>query len=502
MSILSAKIKNSTGAVPVMMKCTFACTLIFSAGFREYGAALAGLMMALTLFVMLCQNRKCIRCFNIPMAVILWLLPVTCWAVDPYENLKGFIKLSPLLVWIWLCAQLDDDERIGIIGIIPECGAVMTVAGLAALISERTERIMWQADRFGGTFQYSNTCALFMLLGLMILSVNNISVFRDGIRSIHGRKAAALFAEAAILLLGLLLTGSRSVLILTALYGVYVSVRYKKMRLPIAASLAVALTAGFTYSYFTGSWQNVGRIFTTFRYGSTFYGRLLYMKDAFRIIARHPFGLGYMGYYYVQPVFQNGVYETRFVHNDMLQIMLDAGVIPGAAAVFWAARSFVKRRVIGRFALIPPVVFLSSLFDLHMQYPLIIMTVMLCFRTGSEKKIGKPERTEGMLIAAAASVFYAVVLIPFAAYRMGSTAAMLKFFPHDTEAELKFLSETDDASAAKEYAEDITAHNVYAADAYRHLAFISMMERDYASVMDCMDRVIEINRYDLKDYEL
>lgn len=44
---------------------------------------------------------------------------------------------------------------------------------------------------------------------------------------------------------------------------------------------------------------------------STFVGRLLYYYDALPVIRKNPFGLGYMGYYYIQQSIQTGVYFVK-----------------------------------------------------------------------------------------------------------------------------------------------------------------------------------------------
>ena len=60
---------------------------------------------------------------------------------------------------------------------------------------------------------------------------------------------------------------------------------------------------------------------------STLNGRILYWYDAVKMIVKNPLGLGYMGYFFMQPQFQTGNYVTKYVHNDILQLVLDAGIV-------------------------------------------------------------------------------------------------------------------------------------------------------------------------------
>lgn len=51
------------------------------------------------------------------------------------------------------------------------------------------------------------------------------------------------------------------------------------------------------------------------------------MKDAFVMMIKQPFGIGYDGFFWKQGSVQTGVYNTKFVHNDFLQMGLEYGVV-------------------------------------------------------------------------------------------------------------------------------------------------------------------------------
>lgn len=141
--------------------------------------------------------------------------------------------------------------------------------------------------------------------------------------------------EIIVLLSGIALTGSRTsfFVLMAVLTGYMVLHKASGIR-----RILLLLTAGMVvltglYVILTGNAANVGRYLTSFTNTSTFLGRLLYDKDALPIILRHPLGLGYMGYYYLQGSFQTGVYSVLHIHNELLQILLDVGWIPAAAGI-------------------------------------------------------------------------------------------------------------------------------------------------------------------------
>lgn len=89
----------------------------------------------------------------------------------------------------------------------------MVLAGILALPFPALKEQLWQAGRLGGFFQYSNTCALYLLAGLVVICnrwIENKS--REQESGIKRDKMQIL--EGIVLLAGLLLTGSRGVMLL------------------------------------------------------------------------------------------------------------------------------------------------------------------------------------------------------------------------------------------------------------------------------------------------
>ena len=122
---------------------------------------------------------------------------------------------------------------------------------------------------------------------------------------------------------------------------------------------------------------------------STLAGRLLYAQDALRIISKHPFGLGYYGYRFIQGSFKTGVYNVVNVHNELLQAALDVGILP---ALFLAAatilrllpnRGYLHRRAGCRTAAV--LLLLHALLDYDFQFMSLAFVFLLLLPANSQK---------------------------------------------------------------------------------------------------------------------
>ena len=77
----------------------------------------------------------------------------------------------------------------------------------------------------------------------------------------------------------------------------------------------------FFYRRLSEYWQ-ISDFFPSFQYLS---GRILYWNDGIRILADHPLGWAIEAIPIYRGLYQTGVYQVQFIHNEYLQFMLDAG---------------------------------------------------------------------------------------------------------------------------------------------------------------------------------
>ena len=109
----------------------------------------------------------------------------------------------------------------------------------------------------------------------------------------------------------------------------------------------------------------------------TLQGRLLYWEDALRMLIKHPLGLGYMGYFYLQQAEQTGVYSVRFVHNEWLQWLLDYGILAGVGGVMYFIRQFKPEKMEAVEKELLCMIAACSFFDFHLQFISIVCIVIL-----------------------------------------------------------------------------------------------------------------------------
>lgn len=479
-------------------------TVLFSGGFFLYSAMGEGILSSAFLLYTCRKGAKQRTPFRlsvkngIPIALILYSFFVMLWAVDPVLQLEGSLKLLALLPWILLCYRMTEKERDRCLFLIPVAGAVMTGIGLFALTVQPLHEFFWQADRFGGFFQYANTCALFYLLGIVILC-NRVLC---GITM----KTWKWIALLAALLIGILMTGSRSVLLLLLLWGVVKCIRAPRFRKPFLIVTIPLLFLLFLYTMLTGNLQNIGRIFSLPVYSSTVLGRVLYVRDGFKILGSFPFGLGSGGYAWIQPVYQNGVYSTQFVHNDYLQAALDYGILFAVVLIAYLIYELIRGKQGAEKKELLLLILAASFTDFHCQFLSILMIAAMCLDLGNRagekepsaraSKIGKIAPIVPVLLLVVFSYF----LIPTVALQTHNDTVCLRMLPHETEAERRLLDEADTAEEAAYYAMEMLSHNPYVAEAYRHLGYLSAMKGDYESAVDAWNKKLDISRYNIESY--
>lgn len=245
--------------------------------------------------------------------------------------------------------------------------SVVLVAFLAVLI----EGILMDR-RIQGSFTYSNSFALLLLA----------AVFISGF--IPSRKT---FAFGGILLFsGIFFTGSRTTIFLTVVYLIvrlllkagaervfwdiydfsgalllYLSSQYSKLAIFIlfaallllrnylkrkkadlswlrmpnlikGALLAACIAACAVILAVSGTSLGV-RLGTVSLNTGELQERFVIFQDAFRHVVKHPLGSGINSFEYLQYLEQSAFYDVRFIHDSILQIAYDLGVVPALSAV-------------------------------------------------------------------------------------------------------------------------------------------------------------------------
>lgn len=493
-----------------MLQIILAICLILLSGFYSYSALLTGVVTGICLIIYYVKDGNI---YKLP-AIKNWVLyiPVLCvvltalmtpFSVNKSQNIIGVLRGIAILLFMYFVYLLKDESRMKAIDFLPTLGTLQTLLGLIVLPLGEFKKIFWVSNRFGGFFQYANTNALFLALGVIVL-LNEYKTAGDK-RLAEGVKDYSKIIRAAklvVLMAGILATGCRSVLLLLIVYGVYKSVKDRSVRkIAVVGIVLIFVVAIVAYVLFNNE-QNVARILTVFKYNSTMLGRILYYKDAMRYLITHPWGLGYMGYADANGSFATGVYSTMFVHNDLIQAGLDMGLVPmilmavyGIYQLVKGYQSMLKKELLG-------FMILSAMVDFHFQYMMIIYIAVLCLDLGEKgEKLKKKDYKENVFFIGAGAVLFLYFSIALYASKIGNYQLALNMYGMNTDALNMQLAQVTSASEADALADKILKINSYDIAALNSKVYAAKATGDYDQMFDNIYEVLDKCRYQAEVYQ-
>lgn len=466
-------------------------------GFYEFTGFLAGICCIGLLFWIWKRRGKIRLSLNIEsLGIIIVALGygiTILYGIDKGMAFLGFLKFSVLLFFLILVFQFSEIEKTEILMAVPISGGIILGIGLAAKITGIGEELLYSANRLGGTFQYSNTMALFFLTGSLILG---------------NRERKCWISRILILFLyaGILMTGSRTVFVLGMLMLVVLAFRQKGERIFYLLILAGAVCAGGIYGVLTGNLENIGRFLTISLGESTLQGRFLYWIDGISILKEHIWGLGYRGYCEIQGMYQTGVYKVQFIHNEYLQILLDIGVFPGALFFIALGHSVFKGKTGSLQKEILILLLVHSFVDFNFQFLSIWLVLILCLDINGKREKIISWRTGARIPLAILNggaclvwgYFFAVGITSY----MGRDMLALKLFPWYTEAGERALAYSNSMEDVEKLVSGILKSTRYSAVAYSGKALLALQNQDYASVIESQSRAIDLDPYTIEEYTM
>ena len=449
--------------------------------FYEWQSALVAVVLLALIFIGMIRDKELEVDLGFPLlftaVVVICHMLTAFWAVDKGMVWMGFIKFLPLPLFVLAAARKDDLLRF-----VPHSGVLMTLLSFALCRIEGLKGHIIVSGRIAGFFEYPNAFAIFLLVCLILV------LFKEKINVTD-------WIFAAIYVAGIALSGSRTVIALTAVTALVfiIWVKDKKTKLiSLAAFIAAAAAAGFYLFNRLDSLMN----------GSTFYGRLLYYMDALPQILKHPFGMGYYGYYYTQGSFQTGVYSVVHIHNDLLQIMLDIGWIPALLSIVMIVRAFIKSDIQSKMIIL--MMTLHLLFDFDMQFislAVILLAAVIRVPSSKVKKIPsyKALAPVGILapVIAVTTVFFGSASF-FNQIHDYKTAAGI--YPSYTEAQKFLLMEAATDAEMERIADSILKHNPYYPLANDAKARIMFSKGEILRMMGYKESAIKYSKYALPEY--
>lgn len=411
------------------------------------------------------------------------------WAIDPGMALIGFVKFLP--VGLYALCLWQEEQQGQILVFLPGFAAVLTVLSAIGMQIPAVSQLFSVAGRLAGFFQYPNTFALFLLVCELLVLKKPALKLRD-------------LLILAVLTGGLLYTGSRTVFVLFLASNAVALLcgRQKKTRILLAAAAGGAAVLAVALLLIGGEDGVLYRYLTISLTESTFVGRLLYMVDALPLLLKHPFGMGYMGYYYSQSAVQTGVYAVAYVHNDFLQILLDVGLIPGGLLLAAAAGFLLRKGIPLRDKLPVAVLCLHSLFDFNFQFiGMLCLLILLTDRPTTKVirlKAGLPAMQAAAAVLAALSLYLgaATMLSHFRQYDLADT-----LYPYNTQNKLSMLEQEDDVAQANRIAQEILRQNTTCYVPYSIQAKYAYTQGDFASMIQNKRTVFQLYPFGYEEYE-
>ncbi len=404
------------------------------------------------------------------------------WGVERGSALLGFFTLLPLPLYLLITVKEQGQKTA--LETLPYALSVGTLLSLLGTVLPVVKDYFTVAGRLAGFLQYPNTFGLLLLVGQLLLLTKEKWNKWD-------------FAVLGILVLGIFLTGSRTVFVLFLVgnVGALFFLKNKKIRWALLGILPVGIALAVAICFLTGNMDVITRYLSLSVFESTFVGRLLYAYDALPVALSHPLGLGYLGYAYLQPSFQTGLYTVRYLHNDFLQILLDVGWLPFLFLLFVVGKTVFSREVRGTHKWIFLVMTAHALLDFDFQY-VGVFALYLLFTPPLKKPVKLQRPLWGRVLAGA--------LVPVCLYF--GTALMIGgktaygLLPFSTQIAVASVGETATAEQKEQVGYRLVEHNPHYYLGYQILGNLSFSQGDLGRMMEYHTTALELAPFDTKQY--
>lgn len=464
--------------------------LVMVGSFHEYISCLLSVVLCVSLLIRIWKAKTFVFKQDI-LSISVILIPLgyglSCfWAVDRGMAFIGFLKFLPLLLFMLLLWQESGKKRV--LQLLPYLGAAMAVISAIGMQIPSLTKWFGVAGRLAGFFQYPNTFAVFLLVCELLLLKKQPKHWYD-------------YVTLILLVAGLLYTGSRTVFVLFIVltFAMLLTLFPKKGKVVLLAGAAGAvLLVGILA--LAGN-PVIRRYLTISLTESTFVGRILYYVDALPLLLKHPFGMGYMGYYYIQGSVQSGVYSVAYIHNDFLQLLLDIGWIPGLTFLGAIVSYFVQKKIPLADKLVVAALCLHSLFDFNLQMiGMFFVLLLLLDRPDAKSQTVKvkPLGKAALVCLTAVSLYMGAALL---LSHLGHWQVADQLYAYNTRNTLSMLEQETDIEKANTLADRILSYNKQYFAPYSIKAKYSYSKGDFTSVIQNKQAVFERNPFEYREYE-
>ena len=477
------------------MQIFFLISPFFFGGFHVFVSCIFSVILFGFLFYL--SSKKpgiTVRINDALLVVVVFLffyLLSSIWAVDSGMAVMGFWKFLPIFPLLLIIMQLDEEQKRELFKTVPLSGCIMVAFSFPLHLIPQLKEYFTVAGRLSGFFQYPNSFAIFLLAGLIIVT-----------QYYNSKKIIAVLS--ALLVFGIFESGSRIVFVFLILTVVLLCLlaKNKFIKYSLLLILVLGVISAIIYAHFADNYDTVGRFLTSSLKSSTILGRLLYYKDVLPVIFKHPFGLGYMGYYFSQQEFQTGVYSVLYVHNELLQFLLDIGWIPTVLFVVVILESLFSKKTDICSKLLIIIICGHSLFDFDLQFISVFFVLIAALETNKGKTKNIFLNFKKVVVAGTMVILLTVYfgIANFTQY-IGKNELAFKIYPLNTTAEIQMLVECNDVAKQRAIAENILHRNTKLPIVYSALANYEFSQGDIEKFIEYKNQAIALAPYSYEEYE-
>lgn len=485
--------------------------------FYDFSVFLVTLIFSGILLGIFIKNKKLKieinNMFLLSMVLFIFSFLGIFWAIDKNDAIIGTLRMLSLVIFSTLLMQCKKEEKEKILNVIPYSGLVMLILSIIIGFIPALRNIVYsESNRITGMFQYSNVFALYLLIGFIIITnkkkkEEKVKEAKEESVKIEKNKQKLLKKYSPIicgiiLLIGILMTGSRTTFIITTIYIIYLCFRKEnRYRKIYGITYAVILLLLGIYVLITKNIETIGRIFTISMDSSTLLGRILYWKDGLNLLLENIFGYGYMGYSYKVYEIQTGMYYTKFVHNDYLQIALDIGIIPLVIFIIFLVKSLFSKNnsKLNKIILIAIIIHMFLEFDL--QFMIIFYILLMCLEEKTYKKIEIEKSITSYLVIGIIILVYGYYGIACFMNYIKQDEIAINMLGDFTEAKVNVMNSTENLNTANRLADEVLEKNIYAYQAYGIKAIYYLQNNEFEKMIEMKKKEISLDKYNPQVYE-
>lgn len=469
-----------------------ALALPFSAGGFHTGttAALSAVLM-LALVERICKKRKLLFYWNLNSIAVFLLFAAYCisplWAADRGMAAFAFPRFLPLVLFSLFLMQEQEDTHQQLLDLVPLCGCMMTAVSLASLWIPGFSDSVIVNGRLSSFLQYPNSYAAFLLAGLVLQSFSS--------------RGKWVFPSCLLLMVGIILSGSRTVFLLMLFFVLVIPLvkRQRTLFLILVGCLILGIGTAFLVEHI-GLLDNADRFTQIASDPGTFLVRLLYYRDAILAILSRPFGVGYMGYPAITGTIQTGRYYVTYIHNGLLQLMLEVGWVPSLVMAWALLRALISPKTQTDKRLFLLAILAHCMLDFDLEYAVFWILLLSCLDMRSGEQFTLPFRRVGCALAAIVTAISLWLGSGDLLYRIGKVDSCLALTPFHTKALEYRLMTTDDPARLDEIADRILQLDATHSLSYSAKANVAFSKGDMLSMIQHKENAIRCSPYSAAEY--